>query len=79
VTGERSVSPSDGGKSRSALEHRRGCACDELAPAVVVVDVEDGQFEGLAERIRSAGVKVVPIELLGRPLALLDKARPAVR
>lgn len=54
-------------------------AFDELAPTVVVVDVEDGQFERLAERIRSAGVKVVPIELLERPLALLDKARPAVR
>jgi DNA-binding transcriptional MerR regulator len=51
-------------------------AFDELAPAVVVVDVEDGAFEELADRIRSAGVKVLPIELLERPLALLDKARP---
>jgi DNA-binding transcriptional MerR regulator len=55
-----------------AAEH----AFDELAPAVVVVDGEDSDFEGLAERIRSAGVKVLPIELLERPLALLDKARP---
>jgi len=54
-------------------------AFDELAPAVVVVDVEDRDFEELAERIRSAGVKVLPIELLERPLALLDKPRPVAR
>lgn len=54
-------------------------AFDELAPAVVVVDADDEEFEELAERIRSAGVKVLPIELLERPLALLDKARPVVR
>jgi hypothetical protein len=46
---------------------------------VVVVDAEDGDFEELAERIRSAGAKVLPIELLERPLALLDKARPVAR
>jgi DNA-binding transcriptional MerR regulator len=51
-------------------------AFEELAPAVVVVDAEDRDFEELAERIRAAGVKVLPIELLERPLALLDKARP---
>jgi DNA-binding transcriptional MerR regulator len=51
-------------------------AFDELTPTVVVVDVEDSDFEALAERIRAAGVKVLPIELLERPLALLDKARP---
>lgn len=54
-------------------------AFDELAPAVVVVDVDDGDFAELAERIRSAGVKVLPIDLLERPLALLDRARPVVR
>jgi DNA-binding transcriptional MerR regulator len=54
-------------------------AFEELAPAVVVVDAEDGDFEELAERIRSAGAKVLPIELLERPLALLDKARPVAR
>jgi DNA-binding transcriptional MerR regulator len=54
-------------------------AFDELAPAVVVVDVEDGDFGQFAERIRSAGVKVLPIALLERPLALLDGARPALR
>jgi DNA-binding transcriptional MerR regulator len=56
-----------------------GRAFDELAPTVVVVDVEDRDFEALAERIRATGVKVLPIELLERPLALLDKARPVVR
>lgn len=56
-----------------------GQAFDELGPAVVVVDVEDSDFDELAARIRAAGVKVLPIELLGRPLALLDKARPVAR
>jgi hypothetical protein len=56
-----------------------GRAFDELAPTVVVIDAEDRDFEELAERIRAAGVKVLPIELLERPLALLDKARPAAR
>ena len=56
-----------------------GQAFDELAPAVVVVDVEDRDFEELAERIRGAGVKVLPIELLERPLALLDRARTGAR
>jgi DNA-binding transcriptional MerR regulator len=59
----------------AAAEH----AFDELAPAVVLVDAEDSDFEALAERIRSAGVKVLPIELLERPLALLGKARPVAR
>jgi hypothetical protein len=51
-------------------------AFDELAPAIVVVDAEDRAFEELAERIRSAGAKVVPIELLERPFSLLNKAPP---
>jgi DNA-binding transcriptional MerR regulator len=54
-------------------------AFDELTPAVVVVDAEDRDFEELTERIRAAGVKVLPIELLERPLALLDKTRSMVR
>jgi DNA-binding transcriptional MerR regulator len=54
-------------------------AFDELAPAFVIVDVEDDDFEQLAERIRSAGAKVLPIGLLERPLALLDPAGPALR
>jgi DNA-binding transcriptional MerR regulator len=55
-----------------------GRAFDELDPAVVVVDLDDRDFEELAERIRGAGVKVLPIDLLERPLGLLDKARPSV-
>jgi DNA-binding transcriptional MerR regulator len=51
----------------------------ELGPTVVVVDAEDRDFEELAERIRAAGVKVLPIELLERPLALLDALRPALQ
>lgn len=48
---------------------------DEQAPAVVVVDTDDLDFESLATRLRAAGVKVVPVSLLERPLALLDQAR----
>jgi len=51
---------------------------EELAPAVVVVDTDDGDFEGLADRLRGAGVKVLPMGLLERPLALLDRARSLV-
>jgi DNA-binding response OmpR family regulator len=54
-------------------------AFNELSPAVVVVDIEDEDFEELAERIRAAGVKVLPIGLLERPLSLLDTAHPALR
>jgi DNA-binding transcriptional MerR regulator len=52
---------------------------EDLEPTVVVIDLDDGDFDGLAERIGSAGGKVVPIGLLERPLALLDGARPALR
>lgn len=48
---------------------------DELSPAVVVVDTDDVDFDALAERLRTAGVKVLPVGLLERPLALLDRAR----
>jgi DNA-binding transcriptional MerR regulator len=54
-------------------------AFQELGPAVVVIDVDDADFGELAERIRAAGVKVLPIDLLERPLALLDEHRPALR
>lgn len=52
---------------------------DELAPAAVLVDAGDGDFRELAERIRQAGTKVLPIELLERPLALLGGLRAAAR
>ena len=48
---------------------------EEHAPAVVVVDTDDLDFESLATRLREAGVKVLPVGLLERPLALLDQAR----
>ena len=54
-------------------------AFDELAPAVVGVDAGDHDFVEFAEKIRAAGVKVLPLELLERPLALLEKVRPAMR
>jgi DNA-binding transcriptional MerR regulator len=54
-------------------------AFDELSPAIVVVDLDDGAFEELTERVRTAGVKVLPIALLERPLALLDPGQPAQR
>ena len=50
-------------------------AFDELAPAVVVVDTADDDFADLSERVRTAGVKVLPIELLERPLSVLESAR----
>lgn len=53
-------------------------AFKEFQPTVVVIDIEDGDFEALAERIRAAGVKVLPIGLLERPLTLLDPARRSV-
>jgi DNA-binding transcriptional MerR regulator len=56
-----------------------GQVFDELSPSVVVIDVDDAEFDELAERIRSAGVKVLPVGLLDRPLALLDPAQPALR
>ena len=53
-------------------------AIDELSPTVVVVDTDDDEFGDLAERLRGAGVKVLPLGLLERPLALLDEARALV-
>jgi DNA-binding transcriptional MerR regulator len=53
-------------------------ALTELAPAIVVVDGGDVEFDELAQRLRAAGVKVLPIELLERPLALVDSLRMAL-
>jgi len=50
----------------------------ERSPAVVVVDHRDSEFGELAERIRAAGVKVLPTDLLERPLALVDSLRLAL-
>ena len=50
----------------------------DLAPTVVVVDGDDDEFGELAERIRAAGVKVLPIEVLEKPLALVESLRMAL-
>src|SRR3954452_14527334 len=47
----------------------------ELPPTVVLVDADDADVGELAERTREAGDQVLPIELLERPLALVDKLR----
>jgi len=52
---------------------------EELSPAVVVIDTDDADFDELADRLRAAGTKVLPIELLERPLALLDEAKALLR
>jgi DNA-binding transcriptional MerR regulator len=54
-------------------------AFNELSPGIVIIDIEDSDFEQLAERIRATGVKVLPVGLLERPLSLLDPAQPALR
>jgi DNA-binding transcriptional MerR regulator len=52
-----------------------GAAFDELGPAVVVIDTDDDDFDDLTEKLRGAGVKVLSLEALRQPLALLDDAR----
>lgn len=47
----------------------------ELDPALVVVDTNDDHFDELARTLRESGTKVLPFELLERPLALLEQAR----
>lgn len=59
----------------AADPHAARAAFDELEPAVVVIDTSDPAFAELADGLRRAGTKVLPIELLERPLALLDEAR----
>src|SRR6476619_2407501 len=43
----------------------------ERTPVVVVMDDDDSEFSGLVEQIRAAGVRVLPIDLLERPLSLV--------
>jgi DNA-binding transcriptional MerR regulator len=50
-------------------------AYDELSPALVVIDTGDMDFDELSERLRASGTKILPIELLERPLAWLDEAK----
>ncbi|HZT92737.1 MAG TPA: MerR family transcriptional regulator [Gaiellaceae bacterium] len=50
-------------------------ACEDATPAIVVVDTADAAFSELTARLRADGTKILPIELLERPFALLDQAR----
>ena len=50
-------------------------AYDELSPALVVIDTGDMDFDELSDRLRASGTKILPIELLERPLAWLDEAK----
>lgn len=50
-------------------------AYDELLPSLVVIDTGDMEFDDLADRLRDAGTKILPIELLERPLGWLDEAK----
>jgi DNA-binding transcriptional MerR regulator len=50
-------------------------ACDELAPSLVVIDTDDAGFDELSNRLRAEGTRVLPIELLERPLSLLGEAK----
>jgi DNA-binding transcriptional MerR regulator len=54
-------------------------AIDELSPALVVIDTADDEFDELSDRLRAAGTKVLPIELLERPLGWLDEAKALLR
>jgi DNA-binding transcriptional MerR regulator len=56
-----------------------GRAVDELEPALVVIDTDDVDFDELAARLREAGTKILPLELLERPLAWLDEAKALIR
>jgi DNA-binding transcriptional MerR regulator len=53
--------------------------CDEFEPDLVVIDTADDAFAALSTRLRDAGTKVLPVALLERPLALLDRGRAPVR
>jgi len=54
-------------------------AIDELSPAVVVIDTADDGFDELSDRLRASGTKILPIELLERPLGWLDEAKALLR
>lgn len=52
---------------------------EELDPALVVVDMDDSAFDDLADVLRAEGTKVLPLELLERPLRMLHPAHVADR
>ena len=56
-----------------------GRAIEELSPTLVVIDTADTDFEELWERLRESGTKILPIELLERPLGWLDEAKALLK
>ena len=44
-------------------------------PSIVVIDVQHAAFADLSAALREAGTKILPIDLLERPMALLDETR----
>ena len=54
-------------------------AYDELEPGLVVIDTDDMDFDELAERLRASGTKILPLELLERPLGWLDEAKALLK
>jgi DNA-binding transcriptional MerR regulator len=48
---------------------------EDLEPALVVIDTGDLDFDELSDRLRANGTKILPIELLERPLGWLDEAK----
>jgi DNA-binding transcriptional MerR regulator len=50
-------------------------ACEELAPTLVLIDTHDERFGDVSRRLRDAGTKVLPVEFLEQPLALVEEAR----
>ena len=42
---------------------------------IVVIDMQDAAFADLSDALREAGTKILPIDLLERPMALLDETR----
>jgi DNA-binding transcriptional MerR regulator len=52
---------------------------EELSPAIVVIDTDDLAFDELAERLRASGTKILPIELLERPLSWLEDTKGLLR
>lgn len=48
---------------------------DALDPSIVVIDTNDTAFSDLSTALREAGTKILPIDLLERPMALLDETR----
>jgi DNA-binding transcriptional MerR regulator len=50
-------------------------AIEELGPTLVVIDTGDEAFHALSQRLRETGTRILPAELLERPLALFAEAR----